>query len=337
VALPLLTMAATAWWGWRTLERPYRGWQGDGVTLDLARGLGAIEIVTRLEESGVIPSAGLARLHLIYLADDPRLLAGEYRFEQPATTAEVLDRIARGDVVTYPITIVEGWTLAETAAAIAAAGFGDRDRLLEAMNDPTAIRDLDPAAPDLEGYLFPDTYSFPRGTVETVVVSTLVAGFRAAVGKVTGPTPPPGEVRRLVTLASVVEKETGLDQERPLVAGVFANRLRLGMPLAADPTIIFALRKAGTWDGNVRRADLALDSPYNTYLHAGLPPGPICSPGLASLRAAAAPAASTHLYFVSRNDGSHVFAATLAEHNRNVERWQKAFWRSRRQGGPEAW
>ena len=149
-----------------------------------------------------------------------------------------------------------------------------------------------------------------------------------------GPSPPAGEVRRLVTLASIVEKETGLDRERPLVAGVFANRLRLGIPLGADPTIIYALKKAGTWDGDVRRADLAMESPYNTYLVAGLPPGPICSPGLASLRAAAAPASTQHLYFVSRNDGSHVFAATLEEHNRNVEQWQKAFWRGRPRSTP---
>jgi UPF0755 protein len=133
----------------------------------------------------------------------------------------------------------------------------------------------------------------------------------------------------VVTLASIVEKEAKLAAERPMIAGVYANRLRLGMALGADPTVIFALARAGRYDGNLRRDDLAFDSPYNTYRNAGLPPGPICSPGLASLAAAAAPAAGPYLYFVSRNDGSHVFATTLAEHNRNVERWQKEYWRDR--------
>jgi UPF0755 protein len=290
--------------------------------------------VTRLEEAGVIRSAGVARLYLLYQLDDPRLLAGEYRFDRPASTAHVLDRIIRGDVVTHPVTVIEGLTLDEIAAAIAAAGLGDRERLRAAMTDPGPIRDLDAAANDLEGYLFPDTYAFPRGTSEIEIVAAMVATFRRAIAPVVGPTPPAGEVRRLVTLASIVEKETGLDSERPLIAGVFANRLRLGIPLGADPTVIYALKRAGTWDGNVRRADLAMDSPYNTYRVAGLPPGPICSPGLASLQAASAPAQTESLYFVSRNDGSHVFAATLAEHNRNVERWQKAFWRARPRSTP---
>jgi UPF0755 protein len=328
-SLPLVTAVATAVWARRTIDRPHRGWTGSEILIDLPKGEGAREIVTRLEEAGVIRSAGVARLRLLYQLDDPRLLAGEYRFDRPASTAEVLDRIIRGDVVTYPVTVVEGLTLDEIAEAIAAAGLGDAQRLRVAMADPAPVRDLDPDANDLEGYLFPDTYAFARGTTEPAIVAAMVETFRRAVAPVIGPSPPPGEVRRLVTLASIVEKETGLDHERPLVAGVFVNRLQRGIPLGADPTIIYALRKAGRWDGDVRRADLAMDSPYNTYLVAGLPPGPICSPGLASLRAAAAPATTEHLYFVSRNDGSHVFAATLAEHNRNVERWQKAFWRGR--------
>jgi UPF0755 protein len=328
-SLPLVAAAATGLWAWREIERPYHGWSGSETTIDLPRGEGARAITTRLEEAGVIRNAGLARLYLIYHLHDPHLLAGEYRFDQPASTAEVLDRIIRGDVATHPVTVIEGLTLDEIATAIAVTGLGDQERLRAAMADPAPIRDLDPAASDLEGYLFPDTYAFARGTSETEIITAMVATFRRAIAPLVGSAAPAGEVRRVTTLASIVEKETGLDHERPLVAGVFANRLRLGIPLGADPTIIFALKKAGTWDGDVRRADLALESPYNTYLVAGLPPGPICSPSLASLRAAAAPASTDSLYFVSRNDGSHVFAATLAEHNRNVERWQKAFWRGR--------
>jgi peptidoglycan lytic transglycosylase G len=327
--VPLAAAAATALWGWGAIHRPYRGWQGDQVLVDLPSGLGGREIVTRLESAGVIPSAGLARLYLLYSLGDPSLLAGQYRFDRTATTAEVIDRIVRGDVATFALTVVEGLTLQETAAAIAAAGFGDRDRLLAAMADPTPIRDLDPEATDLEGYLFPETYAFAQGTSEAQIVATMVATFRDVLGRGIASSVEPGGLRRLVALASIVEKETGIDPERPLVAGVFANRLRLGIPLGADPTIIFALKRAGAWDGNLRRADLQLDSPYNTYLNAGLPPGPICSPGLASLSAAAAPSPTAHLYFVSRNDGSHVFAETLEEHNRNVEQWQRAYWRDR--------
>ena len=135
--------------------------------------------------------------------------------------------------------------------------------------------------------------------------------------------------RDLVILASIVEKEALLDEERPTIAGVFANRLRRGMKLDADPTVIYAVKLRGDWDGNLRKGDLSYDSPYNTYVRAGLPPGPICSPGLASLLAAAAPAEVPYFYFVSRNDGSHVFASTLREHNRNVDRWQRQYWRER--------
>jgi UPF0755 protein len=313
----------------RVLDRPYRAWTGEGILLDLPSGLDAREIVTRLESAGVIHSAGLARLYLLYSLQDPNLQAGEYRFTAPASTPQVLDRIIRGDVATYPVTIIEGLTLEETAAAIADAGFGDRARLLAAMADPTPIRDLDPAATDLEGYLFPNTYAFAHRTSEAQIVATLVETFRSLAGRELPRPSGPGDLRRWVTLASIVEKETGLDSERPLVAGVFANRLRLLIPLGADPTVIYALKRAGTWDGNVRRPDLQVESPYNTYVNAGLPPGPICSPGLSSLRAAAAPTDTPNLYFVSRNDGSHVFAETLEEHNRNVEHWQKAFWRGR--------
>ncbi len=197
------------------------------------------------------------------------------------------------------------------------------------MRDPARIADLDPDAPDLEGYLFPDTYRFARGTGEAAIVDELVATFRRRYRDRLAGELAPGELRRLVTLASIVEKEARLDDERPLIAGVFANRLRRGMPLQADPTVIYALILLDRWDGNLRRPDLRIDSPYNTYRYPGLPPGPICSPGLASLEAAAAPADTPYLYFVSRNDGSHVFAATLAEHNRNVERWQRQYWRER--------
>jgi UPF0755 protein len=247
-------------------------------------------------------------------------------------TPEVLDKLVRGDIVTYPVTIVEGLSLFETAEALAAADFGDFSVFLAAMQSPDLIADLDPDATDLEGYLFPDTYHFARGTTEEQIVTTMVTTFRRLFEDSVVPLGAPGDerpAREIVSLAAIVEKEAQLDAEREVIAGVYAHRLRRGMPLQADPTVIYALTMAGTYDGNLRRDDLRFDSPYNTYVYPGLPPGPIASPGLASLQAAASPADVPFLYFVSRNDGSHVFAKTLREHNRNVNEWQKVYWRKK--------
>jgi UPF0755 protein len=200
------------------------------------------------------------------------------------------------------------------------------------MRDPARIADLDPRAPDLEGYLYPDTYAFARGTGPRAIVDTMVRTFRKHHERelIRLLTPDlPLDLRQLVTLASIVEKETQAPAEAPLVASVYRNRLRIGMGLYADPTIIFALKKLGRWDGNLRKADLQLDSPFNTYRVPGLPPSPICSPSIQSLLASARPATSDYLYFVSKNDGSHVFAENLAEHNRNVEIWQRQYWRQK--------
>lgn len=329
-ALAVLAAAAAGVVAWaeRDLERP-RG--TETVELTIERGAPMTAILDRLAAANVIGDPLLARLYLDYRRPDEALQAGEYRFEQPMSTVEALDRVIRGEIVTYPVTVVEGLTLQETAEHLASEGFGDLDAFLLAMSSPALIADLDPAAESLEGYLFPDTYAFPRGTGEAHIVDAMVRNFRrrvedhldAAAGHGLDP-------RGLVTLASIVEKEAGAIEERPLVAAVFHNRLERGIGLYADPTIIYALKLAGTWDGNLRRRDLELDSPYNTYVHPGLPPGPICSPGEHSLRAAARPAEVPYLYFVSRNDGTHVFAETLAEHNRNVARWQVRYWRERR-------
>ena len=315
-------------WAERELERP-RG--SDIVELVIERGTPLASILDRLSAAEVIGDPLLARLYLDYRRPEDVLQAGEYRFEQPMSTVEALDLVIRGEVVTYPVTVVEGLTLRETAEHLAAEGFGELDAFLEAMSFPALIADLDPKAESLEGYLFPDTYAFPAGVGELEIVEAMVRNFRRRVDDHLQPASGRGlDVRSLVTLASIVEKEAGAIEERPLVAAVFHNRLDRGIGLYADPTIIYALKMAGTWDGNLRRRDLELDSPYNTYRHPGLPPGPICSPGEHSLRAAAEPADVPYLYFVSRNDGTHVFAETLAEHNRNVAQWQVRYWRERR-------
>lgn len=333
--LLLLAAAATGGaylWAKQQLQTPYRGYPGDEKVIVVESGTGASAILRRLHAEGVIAHPNLARIYLVRVLKDPPLQAGEYRFEKPLTTPEVLERLIEGEVVTYPVTLVEGLTLEEKAEELARQGFGRKAAFLEAMRSPQLIADLDPEATDLEGYLFPDTYSFPRGTGEEEIVRALVDNFRRQLSKVpmTLPDPEdPGAVRDLVTLASVIEKEARLDEERPLIAAVYQNRLDRGIALYADPTVIYALKRLGRWDGNIRKGDLKVDSPYNTYVYPGLPPGPIASPGLASLQAAANPADVPYLYFVSRNDGSHVFAETLAEHNRNVAEWQKRYWRRR--------
>jgi UPF0755 protein len=319
-------------WAWRGLSEPFQGYVGGERLVRVEAGSGAGRILERLEAEGVLADAWLARAYLVYRLGDPPLQAGEYRFAGAATAPQVLAKLIRGDVVRHSVTVVEGLTLEETAQHLAASGFGRLEVLLDAMRDPAAIADLDPEATDLEGYLFPDTYSFAGGTPAGEVVAALVRTFRqrwASDIAALLPDPPGRTVREVVTLASIVEKEARLAGERPLVAGVYWNRLGRGMGLYADPTVIFAVKRLGRWDGNLRREDLQLDSPYNTYRYGGLPPGPIASPGLASLAAAAAPAEVPYLYFVSRNDGSHVFAETLAEHNANVERWQRRWWRER--------
>lgn len=327
-----LVAGAAWWWLQDRIATPYRGWAGEERVVVVEPGTPSAHILERLQAEGVIRDATLARLWLVHGRGNPPLRAGEYRFAEPATLDAVLDKLVEGDVLTHPVTVVEGLTLAETAAALADAGMGERGAFLEAMGDPSPVADLDPEAESLEGYLFPSTYHFTRGTTEAQIVAKMAGTFRDHWRREVAParTPrSPDTARGLVTLASLVEKEAGVDRERPTIAGVYANRLERGIGLYADPTVIFALKRLGEWDGNLTRRDLELDHPYNTYVHPGLPPGPIASPGLASLLAAAAPAEVPYLYFVSRNDGTHVFAETLREHNRNVARWQRRYWRQR--------
>ncbi len=326
--------AAIAGRAWRRLHEPYQGYDGESRVIEVVSGSSGRAILERLAAEGVLRDPLHARLYLTYALDGPPLQAGEYMFEGPLTTPEVLDQLVRGEVLLHEVTLIEGLTLDETAEHLAAEGFGAIEAFRAVMADPEPIRDLDPLAEDLEGYLFPETYAFPRGAGEREIVERLVSTFRGHLeddlAPLLGGLPGGDDLRRLVILASIIEKEAQLDSERPLIAAVYSNRLERGIGLFADPTVIYALKSLGRWDGNIRRADLEMEHPYNTYRNAGLPPGPIGSPGLASLIAAARPADAPYLYFVSRNDGSHVFATTLREHNRNVDTWQRQYWRQRR-------
>jgi UPF0755 protein len=326
-----LAVVAAGWWGWRSLAQPYAGFRGER-RVNVEPGASGLAILATLEREGVIRDARLARVWLL-AKGDPALQAGEYLFRAPLSTPEALGKVIRGDVVAHRVTVPEGLTLEETADRLVAARLGDRDAFLALMRDAKPIADLDPHAEDLEGYLFPDSYTFAADTPPRAIVDAMVANFRRRWRTEVAPRLPADggrTMREVVTLASIVEKEAKAAAERPLIAAVYANRLERGMGLFADPTIIFALKRLGRWDGDIRRADLALDSPYNTYKHAGLPPGPICSSGTGALVAAAAPADVPYLYFVSKNDGTHVFATTLDEHNRNVRTWQHRYWRDRR-------
>ncbi|MFY9826620.1 MAG: endolytic transglycosylase MltG [Thermoanaerobaculia bacterium] len=337
--LLVLIPAGVAGWGWWRLQTPYKGYPEPERQVTVAQGKSATQILLDLQKEGILADARLARLYFIYALRDPKIQAGEYLFRGPLPAPQVLRMLVLGQIHSHHFTLVEGMTLDETADQLVGQGFGRREAFLAQMRSPQRIADLDPEAQDLEGYLFPETYSFAAGTGEKDVVDMLVRTFRRRFEKYVRPLlaqgPPgrnPRDVRQVVILASIVEKEAKAASERPLIAAVYQNRVNQKIGLAADPTVIYALKKLGRWNGNLTRDDLRMDSPYNTYRWSGLPPGPICSPGLASLKAAAAPANVPYLYFVSRNDGTHVFAETLQEHNRNVEIWQRQYWRERRAG-----
>jgi len=323
-ALFLIGVIGTGAWVFVNLERPFKGYDAAEQFVEIPSGAGSVSMGRRLAEAGVVRSAPAFRLAVWMRGSSRRLQAGEYRFDRAMTTSEVVDKIAGGDVYTRAITFREGLTNREMAALFESGGFGTAADFLAAARNARLINDLDPVAKDLEGYLFPDTYTLQRKTTAAQLSERMVSRFRKTLAPEmqAGASAQGFSVRELVTLASLVEKETGKPEERPIVAGVYANRLKMRMPLQCDPTVIYAMMLAGRYEGNIRREDLQMDSPYNTYRYPGLPPGPIAAPGEASLRAAAAPATVPYLYFVSRNDGSHVFATTLDEHNRNVVTYQ---------------
>jgi UPF0755 protein len=328
LAVALLSAGAGATWFGLTVTRPFKGYSEPERFVEVPQGAGPSSIARRLAEAGVIRDTLTFRLELARSGSGRRLQAGEYRFDHPMTVKEVVAKIARGEVYLLPITFREGLTVKQMGELFEARGFGPASTFTAAAANTRLAASFDPGARDLEGYLFPDTYALPRSATAEQLVARMVAAFeKALTPELRARAAARGlDVRGLVTLASIVEKETGKAEERPLVAAVYANRLKTGMGLQCDPTVIYALEKAGHYNGNLTREDLHVDSPYNTYRYAGLPPGPIASPGRASLEAAANPAAVPYVYFVSRNDGSHAFASTLDEHNHNVYEFQvKAF------------
>lgn len=311
---------------------PYQGFPSGGVYVDIPHGASQRTIARMLSTNGVVRSR-LAFEALCRSRKRRTLEAGEYFFDHPVTSFEVFDTLANGRVYVKQLVVPEGFTMFDIADLAASEGFLSREEFLAAARDPSPIRDLAPEAPSLEGFLFPATYEFPRHMTGKDMTASMVKRFK----QVWSTLPPPGEsaphkkVQDVVTLASLVERETPRPEERPHVAGVFANRLRIGQPLQCDPTVVYALTLSGKYNGKLDGEDLRFDSPYNTYHNRGLPPGPIANPGEASLQAALAPSATDDLYFVANTEGGHFFSKNLEEHNQNVARYRHLLEQS--QGG----
>jgi UPF0755 protein len=316
--LPVLAVVAGGFLYYRA-TRPYRGFTGT-VYVELPHGTSTSGMAAELAKAGVIGSRW--DFWIARLANRGRALqAGEYAFDHPASAMEVCARIARGDIFYFELLVPEGKNMFDIGAAAEQLGVFKGTEFVKAAQDPTVIRDLDPQAPSLEGYLFPSTYRLGHRTTPTQLCRMMTERFRAAWRGLNTD----AGVHETVTLASLVEKEGKLEEERPLIAAVFANRLRLGMKLECDPTTIYAAQLLGVYRGTIYRSDLDRDDPYNTYRHVGLPPGPIANPGIPSLAAALHPAASEALYFVRRPDdsGGHQFSSTLAEHSVAVEKYRR--------------
>lgn len=295
------------------------------IIFEVEKGKGAKAIAQSLRKREVLKQE-LPFLLTYNLFFFPKSLkAGEYAFSLPVSAKEVLSALSEGKVYLRPLTIPEGLTGKEISELLSSFDFVRDENFLEAFSRTESISSLDQEAHNLEGYLFPETYFFPKGTPSEKIILTMVSQFKEnfreewqrraqEIGMTT---------RQLVILASLIEKETFIPEEKKLVSSVFHNRLKRGMKLDCDPTIIYVLKQEGRFKDRLRTRDLKYDTPYNTYLYPGLPPGPICNPGRESLEAALYPAEEDFLYFVSKNDGSHQFSRTFKEHQRAVIKYQK--------------
>jgi UPF0755 protein len=322
LALDVLRFRETAW-----------GSEAEKV-VEVPPGASGREVVRLLARGGALSDERLARRYLRFLKRDPRpMKAGEYAFAGPLRPDEVMEKVYRGEVRLHLVTVPEGFRAQEIAEAVERAGLGRATEILALARDPAFARELGVPFPALEGYLFPDTYAFERDPSARDVLRRMVERFRDAWRKVEARREPGVSLRQAeaVILASVIEKETGRPEERRRIACVFHNRLRRRMPLATDPAVLYAKwLRTGAWSRNITRADLQTPHPYNTYLNPGLPPGPIASPGAAALEAALAPEACRDLYFVSRNDGTHVFCPDVRCHAAAVQKWQVEYFRANR-------
>lgn len=321
----LLTSVACglmAAYAWQALNRPV-ALPEEGIVVVIPKGASFASVARRLERAGVIEQAFILTAWARLRGLDRQVPSGEVRFRGNLSPLAVIARLGSGARMLHRLTVPEGKTAEQVAAALEEGGFGGRDVFLLTMAEPAFLARHDLPATGAEGFLFPDTYLFEWAAEPAAILGRMIERFREESASLAAERAAIGMSElEMVVLASVIEKEAGRADERSTISGVFHNRLRLGMPLQADPTVLYA--RPPTASGSLTRADLAYDSPYNTYLHRGLPPGPIANPGRAALRAAVSPEKTTALYFVARNDGSHHFSSSLAEHNRAVRRYQRA-------------
>jgi UPF0755 protein len=318
--------AAIGVWIWRELKIPYYQ-AGDKETfIEIPRGSNSTQVAGLLVDSGILHSRLPFIIYIRHTDIGRHIQAGEYRFSGKATPEEIAHRLARGDVYYRSITVPEGLTARETIDLLAKNGLGNPIEMEQALLNVEWIKDLDPNARNLEGYLFPETYRFGRKTDSDTIIKTMVVQFRSKISEILKQysLPPDWSVSQVVILASMIEKEVKKPEEGPLVASVLTNRLEKKMPLACDATIIYAMKLAGTYEGRLSKSDLKMQSPYNSYTHLNLPPGPISNPGSGSLRAALNPARTDFLYYVSRNDGTHKFSSDFRSHINAVARYQKS-------------
>lgn len=329
----LIASALVAALVWRQIalfrDTPYGALEEKVVVI--ASGAPARAVVRALARAGALSDEQLAWRYVRWLKRDPRpFRSGEYAFSGPLRPDEVLERVYRGEVKLHRLTVPEGLRADEIAAVVARSGLATEADFLAVTRDAAVARSLGLPYPGLEGFLFPDTYAFARGVTARAIAEEMATRFKEEYAKADA-LRKPGivfTVGEAATFASIVEKETGRPEERARIACVFHNRLRLGMRLQTDPTVLYAtMLRTGRWSKNISRADLLAPHPYNTYTSAGLPPGPIASPGAAALRATLSPSECSDLYFVSRNDGTHVFCPDLGCHNAAVRHWQIEFFR----------
>lgn len=317
--LGLVAAGGAAWWTWRVLHTPVPP-PAPGVVVVVPPGETFRAVTTRLHDAGVLPHPLVLRIYARVAGGDRSVRSGEFRFDTPLSPIEMLALLQSSTDTGRQVTIPEGLTAEQIATLLEERGYGGRDAFRCAMEDPQLLLEFALPATGVEGFLFPDTYSFDLTTPPVDIIRTMLQHFRTQAASLAAQREAAGMSElAMVTLASVIERETGHPDERPLISGVFHNRLRLGMPLQSDPTVLYG---RGDGRGPITRSDLAAPHPYNTYVFRGLPPGPIANPGRAALEAAVAPARTSALYFVSRNDGSHAFSDSLEEHNRAVRRYQ---------------
>lgn len=323
--LAIAALGTGAGWLQSQITRPYRGHRPDKVFVEIPRGTSRWKIAGILRRDDVIRSRlAFALFSAWHFRHKPQ--AGEYLIDRPMDSREVFWKIVHGQIYVHVVTIPEGWTMYDIANELDRQGICSRADFLAAARDTSLISDLAPHATNLEGFLFPSTYEFTRHTTCEEIAKRMVEDFRSVWETLDdGDTPHPGGLttEQVVALASLVERETPDENERPLVAGVFYNRLARGYPLQCDPTVQYAMEMNGQIVKDVKPSDLHVDSPYNTYEHRGLPPGPIANPGEASLRAALNPAHTDYLYFVANGRGGHFFSRTLAEQDRNIHRLRR--------------